>query len=733
MELVSLCPFPAELLLWEADAGQPSMTVVVKVTVRLVHDGEAVVADAQIPIGGDAAWDESPVASVLRPGDRAPLKPRTDVVLVGHAHAPGGKPVERLVATMKVGDLSKSIAVTAPRAWTSGPGGFVPGPPIPFDRMPLRYERGALSPDNPVGIDPALPPVEGALVGPTLAAVAPATFPCFGPVASSWRPRRRLLGEAGRFWAIAFEAGAGTTEPAPRALDFKYFNVAPPDQQTAMLRQRAEIELVNLHPSHPTLRTRLPALRPQVFHVGARGRPVEVALRCDTLWIDCDEGIACLVWRGLTDVPSAAPSAAGTVLVVAESQGKRVRWEQVERAWQEGVPIEATSPAAEDALAVRHDAVRARGEEGSASAASAGRDAGPATRAPAERDETRAFGPGPAPRREVMPFLEAPEAPRPPEPRAERTSYAGTPFSATGAGPAAVAPVIAADTTEDILEELDLDAATHTGAGDDDTHDRAPQAPRPATLPFVPAAVPPPAPAAPFTAPPAPARDEPFAPPVIAKPAMVALPPAPPPARAPTTPPPPAQPAMLGPLAGLPKPARPAAPAPESAPPGAAAAVTKSKPPPPPELPATFDPKDVSIAAYGVVSAELMIRRGERAKVLEEHKLSEPAWARVHAYWTGEMGRETARGESRLLAQFDSAYVETLGRLRKPIGVPEYAAILVAIERGGVDRQLAQLSLSLSDLMRVQRVWTRKIADDPEVGKVLGKAIEEARAADPQA
>ncbi len=211
---------------------------------------------------------------------------------------------------------------------------------------------------------------------------------------------------------------------------------------------------------------------------------------------------------------------------------------------------------------------------------------------------------------------------------------------------------------------------------------------------------------------------------------MLTLPPAPPPVRESTRPPVPVEPAMLGPLAGLPKPATPVAPVPDTAAPGAAAPVTKSKPPPAPELPAGFDPKDVPVRTYGTVSAELMIRRGERAKVLEEHKLSEPAWARIHAYWTGEMGRETARGESRLLAQFDTAYVETLGRLRKPIGIPEYAAILVAIERGAVDRQLAQLSLSLSDLMRVQRVWTRRIADDPEVGKVLGKAIEEARAAD---
>lgn len=169
----------------------------------------------------------------------------------------------------------------------------------------------------------------------------------------------------------------------------------------------------------------------------------------------------------------------------------------------------------------------------------------------------------------------------------------------------------------------------------------------------------------------------------------------------------------------------PAAPAPSAA----AAAPAAPAAPASPEVPAPpIDPKEYPITLYGALSAELMIRRGERARVLDEHRLSEPTWSRIHAHWTGEMGRETARGESKLLAQFDEAYVETMGRLRKPIGVPEYAMIQVAIERGAVDKQLAALSLSLSDLMRVQRVWTRRMADEPELGKVLGKAIEEARA-----
>jgi len=770
VELVSLSPFPAECLLWEADAGQASLTVVVKVTLRLVHDGDAVVDETQLPIAADEPWDENPTASLFRPGDRAPLKPRTDLLFVGHAYSPGGTATERLVATMKIGDFAKSVTVSAPRLWTRGAAGFVPGPPLPFEQMSLRYERGALTQDNPVGVDPASPPLEGQAVGPVLAPVAPATSPCFGPVASSWRPRRRLLGEAGRFWALAFEMGAEPpNEPAPKALDFKFFNAAPPDQQVNMLRQRAEIELVNLSPTHPTLRTRLPPMKPQVFRVGPRGgRPIEIALRCDTLWIDGDRGIACLVWRGLTDVPSVSKDAVGTIYVVADPQGRRVRFEQVERAAREGIPIEATEPGAADALAVRHDAIRSRDAEGSGEAGKQGEssDAGP----PREKDETRAFGPGGREEpRKVLPFAgksaQAPTFGLPPEATGANAAFsasgasaalsasgASTPFAASGANAALSAsganaaftasgataaftasgmnpsfgisgmspsfgvsgsnPSFEASGTNPSLSISGAGEAMSQRGGDveDDTHDREPEE--------------------------APAKALPF----VERPAMMHVPPAPAlptmglaPSRVD-----PAKPAMLSaPKVEVVKPAGASSPPRARSPLGDEVPMLRAEPPkvdgkskpPPPELPAGFDPKDVPVAEYGAVSAELMIRRGERAKVLETHHLSEPAWARIHAHWTAEMGRETARGESRLLAQFDAAYVETMGRLRKPIGVPEYALILVAIERGAIDKQLAALSLTLSDLMRVQRVWTRRLAEDPELGKVLGKAVEEARAA----
>ncbi len=86
--VVSLCPFPAGAVLWEAQPGQLSLTVVVKATFVL-QPGEAVVAPEQDALAAERHWDDNVLSSVYSPGDFAPSKRRVDVTLVGHAYAPG--------------------------------------------------------------------------------------------------------------------------------------------------------------------------------------------------------------------------------------------------------------------------------------------------------------------------------------------------------------------------------------------------------------------------------------------------------------------------------------------------------------------------------------------------------------------------------------------------------------------------------------------------------------------
>src|SRR5262249_26127639 len=147
---------------------------------------------------------------------------------------------------------------------------------------------------------------------------------------------------------------------------------APADQQVDLLRPGMAIEFLNLHPSHPRLATRMPSIRPQVFRVPPpdmpKARVEEIILRCDSLWIDTDRSVATATWRGLADLGA---TGAGYLVVAADQNGKKLRWEQVDkrltahsaptaRLGPDGRPLpEEPEPGPPpDPLAVRHDTVK---------------------------------------------------------------------------------------------------------------------------------------------------------------------------------------------------------------------------------------------------------------------------------------------------------------------------------------------------------------------------------------
>lgn len=380
VDVVSLCAFPAGAILWEAQPSQLSLTAIVKATFALVP-GEALLAAEQDSLREERHWDDNRLASLHGPGDFAPAKRRVDVTLVGHAYAPGDDPATEIVARLAVGDLVKAVRVTGDRAWTIGPNErYEPGPPSPFRRMPLRYERAALSADNPVGVDAHAPPV------PTMPALpnlerdeheqrGEAT-PCFGPVAPTWRARRRLLDEAATLWAYGIardpRSGAPPLGPAPPRFDFAFFNAAPADQQLELLRPQTPIALDHLHPEHTRLETRLPAIRPQAFLIPPpdtpRARVEEIILRCDSLWIDTDRSVVVVTWRGVADI-GRGTAGVGRVVVAADPHGKKQHWGHLEKRLGEQSPptLQLGSdslPRADepdlppDPLGLRHDAVK---------------------------------------------------------------------------------------------------------------------------------------------------------------------------------------------------------------------------------------------------------------------------------------------------------------------------------------------------------------------------------------
>ena len=123
------------------------LAIIVKATFTLPERSRTRVeaAEVQLPLTTtDEYYDGDVTGSVRIESDLVPFKPRADVVLVGHAYAPGGRPVEELDVSLWVGRTGKEIRVFGDRVW------FFPtrmmmvplaSDPIPFFKMPLVYER----------------------------------------------------------------------------------------------------------------------------------------------------------------------------------------------------------------------------------------------------------------------------------------------------------------------------------------------------------------------------------------------------------------------------------------------------------------------------------------------------------------------------------------------------------------------------------------------------------------
>ena len=363
MHTALLCPFTAGTSIWQAQDGAWTLTVCVRGTFSLVHGREAVLADVQEPVTGDRYYKNGGGlrgASLYAASEIVPYKPRADVLLVGSAFAPEQTPVDALIARISVEELDKSIGVIGDRRWSPGPDGLEPGAPVPFRSMPLRYERAARAPDNPVGFDLASAPALGELALPNLEAVddAPDSGHTlgFGPVSPSAITRRALLQPDGLAWAM--EGGKG---PIPRGFDFAFYNAAPRDQQIDLLRHSTTIVLENLHREHARFVAKLPHVRPRTFLVSHDADvSLEIALRCDTLWIDTDRALMTLSWRGLVGVGSAEAEGLDTLVVAAESKGKELRYKHIQRMLREGTSVSLDEDHTDEThpLAMRHDRVK---------------------------------------------------------------------------------------------------------------------------------------------------------------------------------------------------------------------------------------------------------------------------------------------------------------------------------------------------------------------------------------
>ncbi|HEY4119202.1 MAG TPA: DUF2169 domain-containing protein [Byssovorax sp.] len=310
----------ADVVVWRK-GGRLHVTVVAKATFRLVAEGAMTPLPPEPIQRVDAHHGGLATRSARVASDLAPIRHKADVLLSGQAQL-GEDAGGAVKLTIVRGDkrvLDKRVHVVVDIGAAGAP-------------VPLVYERaygGATFPENPAGTgrDPGTAPP--ALIDPS----DPHEAVGFGPIASSWPARARLVPvderEAiERALAVPRRDGAeATIVELPDAIDWSFFQVAPADQRIDFLQGDEWIHVEGAVPGAPKLRTRLPGVRGVARAEGLAPAPMDIALDADTLSIDAERRIASVVFRGLVPVADPASLSRAIIHVGVEVGGQPVVFE----------------------------------------------------------------------------------------------------------------------------------------------------------------------------------------------------------------------------------------------------------------------------------------------------------------------------------------------------------------------------------------------------------------------
>jgi len=307
-------PFAFDMMGLADEEGRPLLLLVVKATYTFGDSGLKL-ADTQVPVkwGGEPRGKPGESSDKYEPGT-AFIKPATDVVLLGHAYPPQKGAMEGLVA-LQVGPLKKAVRVVGERTWFRNMGHIAATRPLPFDKLPLTWERAfggwdrtdaakpAFEPRNPVGTgfrasarhfeeglklpnleDPAEPLREfGQRVTPV----------GFGFTSPHWQPRAKYAGTYDEAWNK-------TRKPLlPKDFDRRFFNAAAPGLVApGYLKGNEPVVIAGASPKG-RLAFPLPGQAAPVITMElAGGEDAKPELRLDTVILDTDAEQVQLLWRG---------------------------------------------------------------------------------------------------------------------------------------------------------------------------------------------------------------------------------------------------------------------------------------------------------------------------------------------------------------------------------------------------------------------------------------------------
>jgi len=314
-------PFAFELLPLADEDMRPLLALVVKATYAITDEGLRL-ADEQVPVNvAGLHWGKPEESSYRYEPECAFTKVATDVVLTGHAWAPSQNTRELLVS-LHVGPVHKSVRVVGDRVWQRRMGFTSMSRPLPFERMPLVYERAfggwdrsepdpalhAFEPRNPVGVgfrsssrsyeeDLPLPNLEDP--DQPLERFGQRVPPAgFGFVSPHWQPRASYAGTYDEAWDK-------TRKPLlPKDFDRRFFNAAPSDLVVPGYLQGNESVFITHASRRGELAFSLPGQEAPVVTLELAGtEDAKPEMRLDTVVVDTDAAQVLLMWRGHVLLP----------------------------------------------------------------------------------------------------------------------------------------------------------------------------------------------------------------------------------------------------------------------------------------------------------------------------------------------------------------------------------------------------------------------------------------------
>ena len=350
LQLMSAKDGASMVLPGQTPQGGHILSVLLKRSYDIVPHGICKRAEQdQALIPGDIFRNTPMNSAVEFESDFVPYKLYTDVVLIGRAYAPKGKPAQQCTVSLQVGEQIKSILVTGERnaRYTAPDTPPIFTDPEPFIDMGLRYERAYGGTDvfsdkripypyprNPLGSGFAIankPESVDGLALPNLEDPADLVTPqrlCigeyqrwteqpkpagFGWFPKHWQPRCLLAGilPADRATEQEMRAAYAKLVPADQReayvnhglpdMNFLFFNGASTDLSFPYLEGGEEVRCENLSPAG-LIDFQLPTDAPKIgLDIGSGTKEPKVVLQ--TVQIRMEDSQVDMVWRAAVPYP----------------------------------------------------------------------------------------------------------------------------------------------------------------------------------------------------------------------------------------------------------------------------------------------------------------------------------------------------------------------------------------------------------------------------------------------